>query len=613
MSPDDLLPEYERELALLRRSLAEFAERYPRAATRLAISGEHSEDPQVERLIQSAALLNARASARINDDFPEFTTALLEIRYPEFLRPFPSCSIARFGGTPAIETLTEPAVIKRGAELKTQVGGYVFRTAYDVIFAPLRIADARYAQTFSVPPRIRLGQDTTGILSVTFASLAEGMLSRSNMARRVRVFVDGDRHTVAAAMDAMLLRASGAFVEADGSGQWIALDPVPVASVGLSNDEALIERRDSQRSPFRLLLEYFSFPQKFDFIDIDLSEPLRTAGPCCRLTLHLPISGMNRDSVRARHLAALSSDNLKLFCSPIINLFARAAEPISLADMAMPVYPLVPNLLNAPGASIYRVDEVRLSTQARKGADVRTIPPYRSLMHHAASPHSPVFWLAERDGRLAELLPGQDMRFSLVDSTGVPVALSGQQIDADLMCTNGRLPASLRVGDPEGDLIYADTALAGHISMLSQPTDCAPRPMKDGQIWELLSMMSANPVHLCEPGLSAFKGLFNLHVSSHASSAARHIEGLAHLSFEMALEWVQSDPQPGLARCTRVRLAIDDAQLVDCPISVLVHVLESIFVRYVRPTGFVQLVVTSAHDGTELARGEPLAGEMPPI
>lgn len=612
MSPDDLLPEYERELALLRRSLAEFAERYPRAATRLAISGEHSEDPQVERLIQSAALLNARASARINDDFPEFTTALLEILYPEYLRPFPSCSIAHFGGTRVAEKLTNPAVIKRGAELKTRTGEYVFRTIYDVVFIPLRIADARYAQTFSMPSRIRLHEDTTGVLSVTFAALAEGVALRSAMAKSARIFVDGDRHTVAAAMDTMLLRASSAFVEADDSGKWIALDAVPVASVGFVDDEALIDRRSGQRSQFRLLLEYFSFPQKFDFIDIDLAMLLRATGPCRRVTLHLPVRNLHRDSAPARHLASLNSENLKLFCSPIINLFARAAEPISLADMRSPVYPVVPDALNASGASVYRVDEVRLSGPASKGTAVTTIPPFRSLMHHAASQRAPVFWLAERDGRLAEWLPGQDMLLSLVDSTGMPIELSGQQIDADLMCTNGSLPALLRVGEPQGDLVYGDTALAGLISMLSQPTDSASRPIREGQIWELISMMSANPVNLSEPGLPAFKGLLTLHVAPHASSTARHIEALTHLSFQMVLEWVQ-DPPPRLARCIRVRFAIDDVQFGDCPISVFVHILESVFVRYVPATGFVQLVVTSARDGAELARGEPLAGEIPPI
>ena len=64
---DDLIAFYERELGQLRGSLAEFAERFPKAAARLSISGQRSEDHHVERMIESAALLNARVTARLED------------------------------------------------------------------------------------------------------------------------------------------------------------------------------------------------------------------------------------------------------------------------------------------------------------------------------------------------------------------------------------------------------------------------------------------------------------------------------------------------------------------------------------------------------------------
>ena len=92
---EQLLPYYESELGYLRRNLREFAERYPRIAGRLLISGEVCEDPHTERMIESFALLNARIARRLDDDYPEFTEALFEVLYPHYLRPFPSCSIAR--------------------------------------------------------------------------------------------------------------------------------------------------------------------------------------------------------------------------------------------------------------------------------------------------------------------------------------------------------------------------------------------------------------------------------------------------------------------------------------------------------------------------------------
>ncbi|RBC15113.1 type VI secretion system baseplate subunit TssF, partial [Xanthomonas oryzae] len=92
----DLLPYYERELGYLRRYGREFAERYPKIAGRLQLSADGSQDPHVERLIEAFALMGARISKRIEDDYPEFTDALLEVLYPHYLRPFPSCSIAYF-------------------------------------------------------------------------------------------------------------------------------------------------------------------------------------------------------------------------------------------------------------------------------------------------------------------------------------------------------------------------------------------------------------------------------------------------------------------------------------------------------------------------------------
>ena len=93
---DELLPHYERELAFLRAHAGEFAKRYPKIAGRLQLSGDVGEDPHVERLIESFALLSSRIHKRLDDDFPLFTETFLDVLYPHYLRPFPSCSIARF-------------------------------------------------------------------------------------------------------------------------------------------------------------------------------------------------------------------------------------------------------------------------------------------------------------------------------------------------------------------------------------------------------------------------------------------------------------------------------------------------------------------------------------
>ena len=604
---DNLLPEYERELAILRRSLGAFARRHPKAASRLGITGEHSEDAHVERLIQSAALCNARVSARINDDYPELPTSLLEILYPEYLRAFPSCSIAHFDGTGAIGKLTEPLTIERGAQLKTRKGEYPFRTVYDVVLAPLRIAAARYAPATSAPATTRLHEETTGIASITFSVLdGSGMLAHS-LPQRVRLFVDGDRRTVAATMDTLLLRTSNAFVEANGSGTWIALDGVPITHAGFGNDEALIERRDNRQSEFRFLLEYVSFPEKFDFIDVDLSALLRGIGACHRVSLHLPIKSVHPDSAPAQLLQGLDASNFKLFCTPVINLYPSHAAPIPMAAMQFPIYPIVPSNLNVAGSTVYRVDSVQLTQDTPKGTVVKQLEAYQSL-RHTSQPDTAIYWLAERDGRLAEFIPGQDMLLSLVDESGEPTDVPGKQLDIDLTCTNGDMPASVKAGDPQGDFVYGNETLTGRVSMLRSPTPSLTRPKIHDQLWDVVAMLSAGAMNICQSGLPAFKQLLKAHTSPHSTNALRHIDSLTRLSRESALEWVVMEPQPALVRGIRVRMAVNDTKLIDCAVSVLARVLESLFVNYAPANSFLQLTLISGQNGSELFLGTPLPG-----
>ena len=90
---DKLLPYYEQELSKLRQASHAFADRHPQLAARLQLTGESSTDPEVERLIQSVALLNARTASRIDDQHAGLTAALLTEH--QSLRPIPSCAIAQ--------------------------------------------------------------------------------------------------------------------------------------------------------------------------------------------------------------------------------------------------------------------------------------------------------------------------------------------------------------------------------------------------------------------------------------------------------------------------------------------------------------------------------------
>ena len=125
---DELFAKYEHELGNLRSLCREYAQRYPKVAARLQLGGDTCDDPHVERMIQAVALLCARVTKRLDDSYPQFTEALLNLLFPHYLRTFPSCAIARFGD--ASGTFTQVA---RGTLLNSApIGGVActFTTAY---------------------------------------------------------------------------------------------------------------------------------------------------------------------------------------------------------------------------------------------------------------------------------------------------------------------------------------------------------------------------------------------------------------------------------------------------------------------------------------------------
>lgn len=79
-----LLKHYENELAFMRDMGAEFAQAYPKIASRLGIDGVEVVDPYVERLLEGVAFLTARVQLELELQFPALTSNLLEIVYPHY-------------------------------------------------------------------------------------------------------------------------------------------------------------------------------------------------------------------------------------------------------------------------------------------------------------------------------------------------------------------------------------------------------------------------------------------------------------------------------------------------------------------------------------------------
>ena len=603
---NDLIQHYERELALLQRSMATFATRYPKAAARLGIAADRCDDPHVERLLQSFALVAAGISSRIEDDYPEFAQSLIGAAYPQYLRPVPSCAIVRFDVGDMIDTLSEPSLVPRGATLAGKTHDCQFRTVYDVTLAPVRISHARYASATTAPAAAALPADTSGLLSITFAA-ARSEFPVDAIPALLRIHVRGPDQLVSATIDTMMLRVAGAFVE-DAQNRWTALGNVPVAAVGADPAQRLIEEDDA-RQPLRLLFEYFAYPRKFEFVDLDLCSLVRVAGKGASLTLHLAIRDVHPDSQTAQRLKLLNAENLALFCTPIVNLFRMTSVPLKRAKESGG-YTVPQHNTDVASSEVWSVDAVRAPGEKRTPV---AIEPFVSLQHGSAAKPSGPYWVLVRPNDTMKAATDANIAVELVGVDGRPIAYAGMdQLMVDMTYSNGERPRAMRFGADATDLMCEADALGARIVMLEQPTLPKRFPLDGESVWRLIAQLTAQTTSLTRAGLDELKWLLRQFATPYTGQA-KLVDALKHLSHKPVHLWLQGEPIPSMVRGLEIRLTVDEQAFATATLSAMTSAMEVFLARHVPEINFIQLVIISFNTGVEIRRCPPRRGTRPII
>ena len=614
-----LLPYYERELAFLRQYSRDFAYRYPKIAARLAVSGEQSDDPHVERMIDSFALLGARINKKLEDEYPEFAEALFEVLYPHYLRPFPSCSIAQFGAS-AVASLRAPVAIPRGTPLESrEIRGVrcEFRTAYDVTLAPIAVTRAHFRPVAALPANAPvLPGNVAGVLSFTFESTSPDTGLHTLGLAKLRAYLHGEQSFTAALADCIFMRATAAYVqvgdpsdtgEAAQAAAWRRLDGIPIEQTGFADDQALIDYPAKSHPAYRLLTEYFAFPEKFDFVDFGLAEMLQASGPCHRLTLHVVIGQTRGETQAPRLIETLSAQHLRLFATPVVNLLARRGEPIRISHESVS-YPVVADARHAHAYEVYSIDAVHVVKECADEQAIEEFRPFYAL-HHDEPSQLGRYWFARRNARVAELSPGYETELSVVDANFSPARAMTSTVSLELTCTNRDLPARLAIGLEGGDLFADRTIFDAPISMLCRPTPSVRIERGASMHWRLISHLALSNVSLLREDLSTLKELLVLYDLRRTPASIRHIEGIVALEKRPAVVWLPGKPFATFVRGTEVRLTIDETHFVGTSLASFVHALDMFFRLYVSLNSFVQLVAVSKRTGEEIMRCKPRSAE----
>jgi type VI secretion system protein ImpG len=472
--------------------------------------------------------------------------------------------------------------------------------------SPIAITSASFDAVIRAPSSTRLPAGVAAAIGIEFASPV-----RAGTPAPLRTYLDGDASFCAALRDALFMRTAAAYVQADADGAWIPLATIPIAAVGFADDDALIPFDARSHRAYRILAEYFAFPEKFNFVDIDLAALCAQLPPdCTRFTLHLALAGVAPGSDQARMLAGLSAQNLLPGCTPIVNLFRQPGVPIGYTQRTAD-YAVLAHSAQAAAYEVYSVDRVHMVRQ--QGKDVAPIEfrPFYALRHGESDAHKGRYWILRHDDTLAVTSPGHEKVISLVDADGDPLAVEQTTLSIDLTCTNRDLPCLLKCGSTDGDLSIPGTAQDARIRFLRRPTRPHRLANGEGTHWRLISHLTLNHHSLAREGADGLREMLALYDVAGSAVSRRQIAGVVGLEHAEATAWIRHKRGSSLAHGTEVRLTIDEEAFVGAGLHLFVQVIDQFFALYVQMNSFIELVILSHQSGEELFRCKPRSGSMP--
>ena len=353
---DDLTLRYfDAEMRYLREAAKAFAQAHPDRAAMLDLDKAGTPDPYVERLFEGFAFSVGRLREKIDDDLPELTEGLVSMLWPHYLRTIPSLSIVAL--TPTLPAMKMAETVPAGFEISSRPLGPKntvcrYRTTRDLTLNPLAIEEA----VMTAEP------DGRSVLRLRFTCSELADWSQTDL-RRLPLYLGEDAVTGSALHQWLTRRQAALYLRLPGQTERISLDGY-FSPGGFSEEDRLWPKGESAFSGYQLLLEYFTFREKFMFVQLNGLENITLPAGISHFTLEVVFSEVWQSDL------PVSASSLRLHCVPVINLFTLEADPLTISGLESE-YLLRPKRLQDGHTEIYSVDSV---TGSGRTGEARYVP-----------------------------------------------------------------------------------------------------------------------------------------------------------------------------------------------------------------------------------------------
>lgn len=618
-----LLRHYNQELQHLREMGAEFATQFPKIAARLRMDGLEVSDPYVERLLEGFAFLTARIQLKLDAEFPRFTQRLVEILYPQFLAPMPSMVIAKLIADPGDAALAAGVKLERGNKMRSQAGRSgstecQFRSAHDVTMWPVEIVSSEYfSHASNLPLNARPEwKKFGGGVRLTLKTTAGVDFSKIGL-NDLRLHISAVDETAYRLYELICGNSVGVVVQS-GKGhatKHALVEADSIEPVGFEEDQALLPNTLRGFEGYRLMQEYFAFPQRFLFFDVcGLGDALRQLGGQEIEIIFLFSKG------DASLLQTVDVSSFALNCVPAINLFEHRCDRIHV-DRGSHDMHVVPDRVRPMD---FEIHDITMVTGYGVGLDSeRRFLPLYSAFHTEEHGHEAYFSVQReprllssvqrRDGPRSSYI-GSEVFISIVDSREAPYSDELQQLGVAATCSNRDLPLMMPMGVAATDLTLEKSVPVSAIRVIRGPSRPLSAQREGNVAWRLINQFTLNHVSLNdtdqEQGAAAVRELLRLYTHEGDTSLNKQIDGVRSMTTRQV---VRRLPMPGpiaFGRGVQIEVEVDEMAFQGSSAFLFGSVLERFFARHVSMNGFTETVVRSQTRGV-IMNGRPRCGTRP--
>jgi type VI secretion system protein ImpG len=394
--------------------------------------------------------------------------------------------------------------------------------------------------------------------------------------------------------------------------------------MGFDAKEAMLNYRSQSFDGYRLLREYFAFPERYRFINFcGLAEAMANVDATkFEIVIHLSKRRNELENV-------VDQRNFLPFCTPAVNIFSKRADRIHINDKDYE-YHVVPDRSKPLDFEVYQV--LGVTGYGTQVSDSQVFQPFYGMSDQQLAAEQTAYFTVQRKPRIKSSRQklqgsrsaylGQEVFISMVDANEAPYSTDLAQLGIRTLCTNRDLPMLMPLGQKGGDFTLEINAPVDVIRCVSGPTRPGPASTSGdaGELtttgdyaWRIISHLSLNYLSLIdqnpEEGAAALRELLSLY-SNYSTLSDRQINGILSIKAKPVTRRLPIPGPISFGRGLEIELVMEEAAFEAGGMFLFGSVLEEFFSKYVSINNLTETVVRSNRD-IEIGRWPVRMGTRP--